>query len=320
MRTLALVLGGAALACGSTMGWSAFADDSAAKPSAPTAGPDAAQQPPKPPPYSLPWQLRTVVPATVLRSDTSLAFRTVPKGKERSIASMLLFSYKLHDSFSPFVRVALAADSNPGGTAGASFVNPVIGALAGWKVGNFRIAPALMFALPVGMGGGDDPAKEVNAATRSGVLTRSAMDNAMFAANYFTPFGGLGIAYVASGFTVQVEATILELIRVKGEKVDKDETRTNFTTGLHVGYFLDPMLSLGGELRAQVWLSTPAFVEADKTNSLRETATMALGPRLHFKLGDKSWIRPGVAYARGLDDPGNAQDFWSVQLDVPIVF
>ena len=81
----------------------------------------------------------------------------------------------------------------------------------------------------------------------------------MFAADYFTVFPGVDLAYVNHGFTVQVEATLLQLFRVRGDDDPGRTTtrRTNLTAGLHVGYFFIPQLSAGAELRHQRWLSTP---------------------------------------------------------------
>jgi hypothetical protein len=144
------------------------------------------------------------------------------------------------------------------------------------------------------------------------------MDNAMFAANDFVVFPGVGVAYVAGGFTAQVEATLLQLTRVKGDDtIQKDSSRTNFTSGLHLGYFFVPAFSLGAEIRHQRWLSTPANVELN--DDLRETTTFAVGPRFHVKIGDKRWIRPGIAYAKGLDKPMTDTKHHIIQLDVPIV-
>ena len=81
----------------------------------------------------------------------------------------------------------------------------------------------------------------------------------MFAVNYMTGIAGVGFAYVDHKFTAQVEATVLQLFRVRGDHAAArtDSTRTNATAGLHLGYFIIPQLSLGGELRYQRWLSTP---------------------------------------------------------------
>jgi hypothetical protein len=125
--------------------------------------------------------------------------------------------------------------------------------------------------------------------------------------------------YIGSGFTAQVEVTLLQLSRVKGDApVAPDASRTNFTTGIHVGYFVLPVLSLGAELRHQRWLSTPTAI---KTNSAaRDTSTVAFGPRFHMKLNATMWLRPAVSFALPLDDPMQGSEYKLFQLDVPFVF
>ena len=82
------------------------------------------------------------------------------------------------------------------------------------------------------------------------------MDNSMFAVDYFTIFPGADLAYVAHGLTVQAEATLFQLTRVRGKDTvpGKDSSNTNLTAGLHVGYFVIPQFSVGVELRHQRWL------------------------------------------------------------------
>lgn len=309
---------------------------------APPAEPAAAK--PKPPPYSLPWQLRPVVAATVLRSDTAFAFYKNPTtGKSGStVASMLLGSYKVTDNFAPMVRLGVVSNSPPEGsnTGGMmpkpieskfNFLNPVLGATYALKPAKpLRLALFLGVTIPVGSGGGDTPDPSATTANTAGIRARSAMDNAMFSPNDFTIFPGVGLAYVAGGFTAQVEATLLQLMRVKGkDNPNTDASKTNMTMGLHLGYFVLPMLSLGGEIRHQRFLSTPKAVEADdnpantpalEPQGLRDTTTFAIGPRGHFKLSDSIWFRPGVAFAMGLDNPMKDAKYKIVQLDLPFSF
>jgi hypothetical protein len=313
---------------------------------APPAEPAAAK--PKPPPYSLPWQLRPVVAGNVVRLDTAVAFYKNPTSDKSgtTVASMLLFSYKVIENLAPLVRVGLVSNSPPDGNmvAGAmppkemdsstGFLNPVLGATYGIKLGkDFKLGLFLGLTVPIGSGGGDDAKPEAKEANRLGIPARSAMDNAMFAVNDFTIFPGVGFAYVGHGFTAQVEATLLQLTRVKGDEknaagvaANPDKSKTNFTTGLHVGYFVIPMLSLGAEIRHQRWLSTPKAVEADEALAddaqmgVRDTTTFAVGPRFHFKLSDSVWFRPGVAYAMPLDKPFSKSKHKMVQLDLPVAF
>jgi len=289
------------------------------------------QAPPKPPPYSLPWQLRPAAIATVLRSDTAFAsYKNPTSGKSGStIASMLLGSFKVTPEFAPLVRLGAVSNDPPEGSktpAGvtlqehASFINPLIGGTYLFKLSpQLRLAAFVGMTVPVGDGGGDSPGPSTAAANAAGIYARSAMDNAMFAVDYFTVLPGLDLAYVAGGLTVQLEATLLQLWRVRSTKMlQPDDSRTNFTAGLHVGYFFIPQLSIGAELRHQRWLSTPTAVAKD--SSLRDTTTVAIGLRAHFKLSETAWLRPGIAYARGLDDPMDAREYNIVQLDVPVSF
>jgi opacity protein-like surface antigen len=176
------------------------------------------------------------------------------------------------------------------------------------------------------MGGGNTPEAGTNTANGAGRDARSAMDNAMFAVNYFTPLVGAGVAYVDNKLTVQVEATVLELFRVKGDNAATatDSTRTNSTAGIHVGYFVIPQLSFGGELRYQRWLTTPTrLVMGMKTDILdanKDTTSVAIGPRAHFAIGNGMWLRPGISYSRVLDKPLSDASYNMVQVDIPVIF
>ncbi len=282
------------------------------------------------PPYSLPWQLRPTGVATVLRSDTAFMLYK-PKGADESgnnIATTLLFAYKLTDEIGPLIRVGYVSNAppSPGESAGA-FMNPALGVTWAPKLGGpIKVAAFLGVALPLGSTY-DTPGDKTNAALAAGIRARSSMDNAMFAVNDLTVFPGVGVAYVADGLTVQGEITVLQLTRVRGDDVQKDESKTNFTSGIHVGYFVMPMLSIGAELRHQRWLSTPSFIEADEASGgpdtgARDDTTAAIGPRFHFKMGDSMWLRPGIAYARHLDGPvtKGMDSHHIIQLDIPISF
>jgi hypothetical protein len=286
--------------------------------------------PPSPkPPYSLPFQLRPAQAVTVLRTDTSFAFYDDPvsEAEGTTIASTLLASYKVTDNIAPLVRVGMVSNSPPNTDGAANFLNPVLGVTYGMTLSpELRLALFMGAALPFGSGGGDSPDPAKVASNAAGIRARSAMDNAMFAVNDLVLFPGASVAYVAHGLTVQFEATLLQLMRVRGEdavnaaggRINPDSSRTNLTAGLHVGYFVFPELSGAVELRHQRWMSTPAAVEADA--AVRDTTTVAVGPRLHFKLGEKTWIRPALAFAFGLDDPLQRWESRSVQLDIPVIF
>jgi hypothetical protein len=241
----------------------------------------------------------------------------------------LLGSYAVTPEFAPLVRLAFVSNTAPGPTNpdGSAFANPVLGAVYSIKLSpEWKLAPFFGITVPVGTGGGDDPDQGSRTALAAAVPARSAMDNALFAVNYFTVIPGIGLSFASHGFTAQVEATLLALTQVRGQdcvpdypgKCDVDSARTNFTAGVHVGYFLIPALSIGGELRHQRWLSTPMMVRAN--DDARDTSTFALGARLHFQLSDKNWIRPAFAYARALDKPVSDLKYNIFQFDVPVSF
>jgi len=278
-----------------------------------------------PAPYSLPWQLRPAAAVSVVRWDTSSAHSTPTANAEAdTLASTLLVARKVTPTLAPLLRLGVIHNAPASGSSGTSFANPVVGAI--WAPKLEALGPDLRFstflgvALPLGMGGGDAPDAAESGAMKAAITTRAALDNAMFAANYLTVFPGADLAYVKGGFTAQVEVTVLELIRARGSKVEKDEARTNLTSGLHLGYFVVPELSFGAELRYQRWLSTPFAVGADTTGATRDNLSAALGARFHIPVADKVFLRPGIAYVRGIDDPMDAQGYQIIQLDVPLVF
>ncbi|MRG95462.1 hypothetical protein GF068_26610 [Polyangium spumosum] len=293
-----------------------------APPEAAPAAPEAAPAPKAPAPYSLPFMLRPLTAGNVVRLDTTLAFS---KTKD-TVPVLLLGSYKVLPNLAAIVRLGVihSETKGPEGSKATSFINPAIGALysiplgEAWKVGLFAGT-----TIPVGMGGGDTPDMAVRTANLDGIYARASMDNALFQVNYMTPIVGAGIGYVANGLTIQAEVTLLELLRVRGAALDKDAARTNLTAGLHFGWFLLPQLSFGAELRYQLWVSNGTIEKGPDPTRL-ENWTLGLGPRGHFKLGDKMWLRPGVSLTLGLDAPTgfsqNGLEYKIVQIDVPLAF
>jgi hypothetical protein len=198
-------------------------------------------------------------------------------------------------------------------TDGTSFANPLVGATYGRALGSCRLALFGATTLPLGTGGGDAPnirAAKTNDASR----TARPPDEAMFAANDLTAIAGVDVAYVNHGLTAQAEATLLQLVRVRGAT---ESFRAGAAVGLHLGYFLGSHVSLSSDLHHRRWL---AGAHGDMART-----TLAAGPRLHFRMGRQAWIRPGISLVRGLDARGfdapllTAQPT-GVQLDVPVTF
>lgn len=317
------LLFGAALAATLSLSPAALGEEPAAAPK-----PDAAAATPPPAPYSLPWGLRPAGSPTVIRLDTAIDLYTNTVKKDdgteetksgKSIPILLLGSYEFTPGLAGLVRFGIVQSSPPAGEGATVTSNILLGGVKAFKLTpDIRMAAFLGLVLPTGMGGGDKPDPVKKAAIGTAILARSAMDNAMFAINDMVFVPGFDVAYVAHKLTVQGEITFLQLMRARGERGQADGARTNFTAGLHVGYFIIPQLSIGAEIRHQRWLSTPAAVEKD--DKLRETTSFAVGPRAHIKLGKKIWARPGLSYARGLDDPMKAKEHQIIQIDIPVLF
>jgi hypothetical protein len=276
-----------------------------------------AEPAPPPAPYAPPWQLRPTAAASVFRSDTAFAFYNDAMGDGATVVSSLLASYKVGPSLAPFARVAVHHDTPTAGDGETGLSNPLAGVTWAPKLPKpFRLGVIAAVTVPIGTGGGNSPNVGRAAANKAAVVARSSMDNAMFAVNDLSLIAGASIAYVEHGLTLQAEATVFELIRVRGSDVQPDKAKTNFTSGIYAGYFLAKQLSIGGELRYQRYLSTPKFIENDMTGTLRDSLSAAAGVRGHFKLDATQWLRPGIAYARGLDDPMTGKSYQVVQLDV----
>jgi hypothetical protein len=271
-----------------------------------------------PAPYSLPWLLRAAAAANVVRLDETLAFFDGPSGtSSETYVTSFLATRKL-GLFAPVFRESWVHNAPGVGSGGGGFSNPLVGVTYVRPfAGAWRASAFFATTLPIGSGGGDTPDPAAQAAMSAAINARSGMDNALFAVNYWTLIVGASAARVSPSLTLQAEVTLLQLTRVRGPE-SQDASRTNFTAGLHLGHFFSRRLSLAGELRVQRWMSDAAPVRKDP--AAREQATLAVGPRLHFKLGPASWIRPGLSYSRALDKPMSSKGYDIVQLDVPVSF
>jgi hypothetical protein len=272
---------------------------------------------PKPPPsnYSLPWSLRPAIAATVARADAAFAFQDTAT----TIASTYSLSVKLLPDFAVFGRIAHVYNAPDASRQSDALGNPLLGALYTPEIApHLRLVLCLGATIPIGMGGGNDGDAASYKAINAGVYARSAMDNALFAVNYFAPNAAVGAAYIRNALTVQGEVSLAELIRVRGESVEKDDARTNAMFGVHAGYALVDWLIVSAELRYQRWLSTPAAVNKDP--SKRDQATAGLGARFVVPLAPGIVARPGIAYFHPLDDPMSAAGYRIVVADVPVTF
>jgi len=99
----------------------------------------------------------------------------------------------------------------------------------------------------------------------------------------------------------------------------------------HLGYFIGSHFSLGADLLYQRWLSHPTTldtmtgVRVPISNANMDKVTVVVGPRVHIRLGEHAWVRPGISYARGFDARGFdapllTKQTNAVQLDIPVMF
>mgnify|MGYP001296037251 CR=1 FL=1 len=314
--------------------FAALADEPAPEPARPAAGPTAAEKKAK---YALPYAMRPAIAPNLVRIDASYAGSEVEAAgrttKFAVVSSILTAGYKPIPSLpdlgfyvrGAFVKYSVSPETTPS-TNGSAFSNPLFFALYTPEIApKFRLPLFVGLTAPIGSGSGNDPDKAKRAAVGSGIYSRQAMDNALFATNYMTPTVGAGLAWVDKGWTVQAEATVLFLRRVKGEKLD-DSARTNFTAGLNAGYQVLPFLTVSAELHYQRWLSTPTMVTRDEAKpsadrlGLRDQLTAGVGVRANLPLDKSTILRPGLAYFRGLDDPMAKQKYSIIQLDVAVAF
>ena len=288
----------------------------------PGANPASPTPPPPPVPYSLPWQLRPAAVANTLRLDTSIGFWEDAAGRAGDTwVSGLIATRKVTNRVALLGRVSYIDNHPPSPAqekAGTAVSNPLLGAtFLRSQPGGRRQTLFLAATAPIGSGGGESPRAAQTAALSRAIATRSAMDNALFAVNYFTLIGGASLARVTRGSTLQAEATMLQLFRVRGPK-SQDGKRTNFTAGVHLGRSFRPKVSAGLELRYQRWLTDAAPARVDPR--AKETMTLAFGTRFHFKLGGSKWVRPGLSFSIPLDQPLSGQRYRILQVDVPVSF
>lgn len=278
-------------------------------------------------PYALPWQLRSLAIADVVRLDTSVSsYRDKDNARGIGTTSVLLGAHPLSKELAAIVRLTMLRNQPPTpGLAATNLANPAFGLIrvsklnAMWKLGLF-----VGVTLPVGSGGSSAPNKARQAANPVGALSRAAMDNSLFAVNYTALIPGIGVAYNHAGLTVQAEATLFAQARVRGSAVDKDAFRLNATTGLTIGYTFSPAIAAIAELHYQRWLSNDTVDAA--ANPARQNLSIALGPRFTIKTHNLT-LRPGAALGFGLLGPIASADYTypihavtTAFIDLPVIF
>ncbi|MEO6775614.1 MAG: hypothetical protein ABI467_21815 [Kofleriaceae bacterium] len=258
---------------------------------------------------SLPWQLHAVTTSNALQADSAAAVFRDPHGNiDIAETTALSASYQVSERWAPMLRLGFVGNNAPGAALdGTSFGNPIVGATYTRSVNRCRLALIAAAAIPVGSGGGNDPDPRAARANAASITARPG-DEAMFEVNYATAIVGADIAYVKHGFTAQAEATVLQSVRVRGDKTGAgtDDFRTRGTIGTHVGVFFGRHVSVGADLEYQRWLSHPTMLDAMTEGRVPiadedlATLTASMGARVHFHVGNAS-VHPGLSYTRGFD-------------------
>ena len=178
----------------------------------------------------------------------------------------------------------------------------------------------------IGGGGGNMPDAGAAAANAAGIRARSAMDNAMFAVNYFTAIAGGGVAYVDHKLTVQLEATLLQLFRVRGDGAASgdrlDAHQLDGRPARRVLHRPDAVRRRRAALPALADHADAAGDGHDHEHRQHRDGHGDDGDRTARPLPGRQgvWLRPGIAYARGLDTPLTTSSYNMVQVDVPFYF
>lgn len=278
-----------------------------------TPAPTDAPTPPKNA-FSLAYAIRPWAPPNLLRVDSAfLVDRT-----QTTVVPTLTAGAKVLKDVGVYFRGAVVANAPDGRKERSGVANPALfGLYAPELAPKTRLPLVLAVAVPLGEGGGDAPDPDPRAALGTGVYARQAMDNALFAPNYFTTAFGAGLSRVDRGVTLQIEATVFQLFRGRGAAMDAERTRTNLTSGVNVGYAVNEFLNLNVEAHYQRWLSTPQVVEKDP--AFRDQLTLGGGVRFTI-VQDAIVVRPGIGYFRGLDAPMSRVNSQIVQVDLPVIF
>ncbi len=284
--------------------------------------------------HSLPWQLRPMTANNMVRIDTTAAvFNDAHGNVDIAVPTVLAATYVLTPNWAPIIKLGVVANNAPGAALdGTAFANPLLGATYARAVSTYGLALFVATTIPIGTGGGDSPNLRAAEANAASISARPA-EAAMFAVNYMTGIAGVDFAYMSRGFTAQAEMTLLQFFRVRGGDSGgaTDAFRTQAAVGLHLGYFIGSHVSLSSDLHYRRWLSHPTTVGANAgpritfSDAGMNTTSVAVGPRVHFRLGKHAWARPGLSFVRGLDARGFAAPLitaqaTAVQVDVPVTF
>ena len=227
----------------------------------------------------------------------------VPVGQtDRQSGQAFLFvaqaAYDVTPELRAFVRYGLIDNYAPGRSHAASVSNPVLGGSYGTSpMRLLRLAAEAGLVLPLGSGGGDDPAAGIAGANVRG----RALYPTMFDPNYLTPYVGASAATIRTPVVGRLELGFDPSIKTSGgDAFDGMKTRLRVTA--HAGYRVVAQVEPFVEMRWFRFLSTPKFVEVD--GALADNLFAGIGVAAAF-----GPLRAQVIYLRAFDAPLVRDDF-----------
>jgi hypothetical protein len=224
-----------------------------------------------------------------LYEETSAQTNEIRNGQ--AFVFMAQVAYDFTTSLRAFLRYGLVDNFAPGRSHAASVSNLALGASYGVEPFHFvRVAAEGGVILPIGTGGGTDPAQGVAVAN----LRARALHPTMFDPNFMTTFIGGYATTQHTKVVGRLEVFFDPSFKVNDAPDDKGKTRLRMAA--HGGYRVLPWLEPFLELRYFRFLSSNAAIEAD--SSLADNFYGGLG--IGALLGP---LRAQVAYLRALDPP-----------------
>src|SRR4051794_15068924 len=136
------------------------------------------------PPYTQPFQLRSLIPKSGVRLDTVLGLYRTPTNSAQVTVMFLSAQWRVAEPLALQLRWGLDSNQTGNDNTRTGMVNPTLGALVGVPIGrDFRFALSIAIGAPVATGGGDEPDPNAVALQKQAMLARSAMDNVTFSVN-----------------------------------------------------------------------------------------------------------------------------------------
>ncbi len=235
------------------------------------------------------------------------------RGDQTSLLGALSGSYAWNGWLTTFARVGWVHDAPSGATSANALANPAAGLSLQLPVSKrLTLGGSLGATAPLGSGGGDRP----NPAAMKAWVSSFDWGGATFAVNHVDVFGGARADYTVGPVTLQLESTLHQLTRVRGETVDPIGAAVTMTgSQATIAYTILPNVTLSTAMyESRVW-NTPTCIR-ESPDSRADYFVMA-GATLDLRIRGLA-IAPGFVYARALDLPLVREKFQVVELDLGV--